>query len=406
MVGLSAVWSGAQRLATRGLGPQADDRELVRRTSLILYIGIVVAIAPVWVLTYLALGRPTSALIPLVYMAVSVASLAWFRGTGRFGVVPATQIVMILAFPLALQWTLGGFVNGSAVALWSFTAAIVALAFYGPRTAGVVFGLYAAGIAISAALELAVPPTVEPLPQGVVIGFFVLDAIAPLAVAMAVLVYVTRQRDLASRRSDELLLNILPAPIAARLKRGEAPIADRHEEASVLFLDMVGFTPFADRTTAERVVEVLDRAYAALDELVEQRGLEKVKTVGDAYMVVGGVPQPRADHAAAVADLALAIAPTLARAIGSEWPDMQVRIGIECGPVVAGVIGRRKIAYGVWGDTVNTASRMETTGIPGAIQVTERFRDRLQDTHRFERRGEVDVKGKRPMTTYLLLGRA
>ena len=207
-------------------------------------------------------------------------------------------------------------------------------------------------------------------------------------------------------RSEGLLLNVLPAPIADRLKRGEEPIADRSPEVTVLFADLVDFTASSDRSSPERVVRVLADLFTAFDRLAARHGLEKIKTVGDAYMVAGGLPVPRPDHAQAVAEMALAVREEAGRHRDPAGRPLQVRIGIDSGPVVAGVIGTAKFSYDLWGDTVNTASRMESTGVPGCIQVTDRAYRRLRDRYRFERRGPVEVKGKGELVTWFLVGRS
>ena len=206
-------------------------------------------------------------------------------------------------------------------------------------------------------------------------------------------------------RSERLLLNVLPAPIAARLKQGEEVIADGFPEVTVLFADLVDFTRRSQETTPERVVRVLDDLFSALDQLAERHGLEKIKTIGDAYMAVGGLPEPRPDHAQAVAEMALDVRQEVARHLDPGGEPLAVRIGIDTGPVVAGVIGRRKFSYDLWGDTVNTASRMESHGVAGCIQVTARTYQRLKDGYRFQRRGPIQVKGKGEMVAYFLLGR-
>ena len=206
-------------------------------------------------------------------------------------------------------------------------------------------------------------------------------------------------------RSERLLLNVLPAPIAARLKQGEEVIADGFPEVTVLFADLVDFTRRSQDTTPERVVQVLDDLFSALDELAERHRLEKIKTVGDAYMAVGGLPEPRSDHAEAVAEMALAVREEVGRHLDPAGRPLAVRIGIDTGPVEAGVIGTAKFSYDLWGDTVNTASRMESHGIAGCIQVTERTYQRLRDGYRFQRRGPIPVRGMGEMVTYFLLGR-
>jgi adenylate cyclase len=205
-------------------------------------------------------------------------------------------------------------------------------------------------------------------------------------------------------RSEGLLLNVLPASIAARLKGGEQLIADGFPEVTVLFADLVDFTARSHTSPPDQIVQLLDELFSALDQLAERHGLEKIKTVGDAYMVVGGLPDPRPDHAEAVAEMALAVRQEVGRHRDPGGTPLAVRIGIDSGPVVAGVIGRRKFSYDLWGDTVNTASRMESAGVAGCIQVTERTYRRLVGRYRFQRRGPVQVKGKGQLTTWFLLG--
>ncbi len=207
-------------------------------------------------------------------------------------------------------------------------------------------------------------------------------------------------------RSEGLLLNILPAPIAERLKRSDEVIADAYPEATVMFADLVDFTGRSQRISPSEMVRTLDDLFTVFDRLADRHGLEKIKTIGDAYMVAAGIPDPRPDHAEAIADMALEIQAETAGRSDPEGEPLSVRIGIDTGPVVAGVIGRRKFIYDLWGDTVNTASRMETHGLPGRIQVTERTYRCLNPGYRFERRGSIDVKGKGEMVTYFLLGRA
>jgi class 3 adenylate cyclase len=203
-----------------------------------------------------------------------------------------------------------------------------------------------------------------------------------------------------------LLLNVMPASIARRLKSGERPLADRFEEAAVLFADIVGFTPMAEGLAPESVVGLLDDLFTEFDSLAELHGLEKIKTVGDAYVAVGGVPEPTPRAPVAVVEMALDMLDLVANRPAPNGGSLSLRIGIDVGPVVAGVIGRQKFSYDLWGDTVNTASRMESHGVPGAIQVTPRAHERLKHLYRFERRGEVDVKGKGSISPWILRARS
>jgi class 3 adenylate cyclase len=204
----------------------------------------------------------------------------------------------------------------------------------------------------------------------------------------------------------QLLLNILPEPIADRLRAGEALIADRHEDVSLLFADIVGFTDMSSTMDASELVRLLNEVFSVFDGLVDASGLEKVKTIGDAYMIVGGMPIWQPDHLDRMAGLALDIAEAVGVNDAAARLGVRFRIGIDTGPVVAGVIGTRRWIYDVWGDTVNVASRMESTGIAGRVQVTPAVEQRLRGRFRLESRGEVDIKGKGVMETFFLVGRA
>jgi class 3 adenylate cyclase len=207
------------------------------------------------------------------------------------------------------------------------------------------------------------------------------------------------------RENERLLLNILPEPIAQRLRDGEALIADRFDDVTLLFADIVEFTQLSATMSAAELVSVLNDVFTVFDRLVEAAGLEKVKTIGDAYMVVGGMPERSVDHTSRIAAMALDLAAAVGRIDAAARLGIRFRIGIHCGPVVAGVIGTKKFIYDVWGDTVNLASRMESLGVPGRIQVTHAVAERLAGEFVLEPRGLIDVKGKGPTPTYFLVGR-
>jgi class 3 adenylate cyclase len=211
--------------------------------------------------------------------------------------------------------------------------------------------------------------------------------------------------DLERQRSDSLLLNVLPARIADRLKQRGGTLADTFDDVTVCFCDIVEFTPLCSRLTALETVTLLNELFTALDALAAKHGLEKIKTIGDSYMIVGGVPTPRPDHAEAIADFALDVQRTVAGFTRYDGAPLQVRIGIHTGAVVAGVIGSTKYTYDVWGDAVITASRMERHGVPGAIQVSEATYERLESRYVFAPRGAVNVKGKGPLLCWMLLRR-
>ncbi|AFY64969.1 adenylate/guanylate cyclase domain-containing protein [Geitlerinema sp. PCC 7407] len=207
------------------------------------------------------------------------------------------------------------------------------------------------------------------------------------------------------QKAEQLLLNILPQPIAEKLKQGHNHIANGFSDVTILFADIVGFTELSAQIAPEQLVGLLNEIFSAFDHLTEQFGLEKIKTIGDAYMVVGGLPMPRPDHAEAIAEMALAMLEAVEHFNQSHDFELSIRIGINTGPVVAGVIGTKKFIYDLWGDTVNVASRMESHGLPNGIQVTASTYECLRDRYEFEERGPIDVRGRGSMVTYWLTGK-
>src|SRR5512132_2903679 len=327
-----------------------------------------------------ALGWTIAALVlarrrwPLVVLLASAAILQLYYQLDYPGIYPAVP----LSAALATAWAAGH-------RLWSL----------------LVVGFFVlAGIGVGYQTLMPNQPAVQVL--GDVMRDVVLFA-AVLLLGEAVRTRRALQRE--KERSQRLLLTVLPAPIATRLEEQEDVIADGFPEVTVLFADLVDFTRRSQRSSPQQVVQVLDELFTAFDQLTKRHGLEKIKTIGDAYMVAGGLPEPRPDHAEAIAEMALAMQAEVTRRADPSGQPLQVRIGIDTGPVVAGVIGTDKFSYDLWGDTVNTASRMESTGVPGCIQVTARTYQRLGDGYRFQRRGPIQVRGMGEMVTYFLLGR-
>jgi class 3 adenylate cyclase len=395
-------WAG--RVARIGALASDSDEEALRKGTLVLFVSFTAVVSSVWVATYFALGLYLSAAIPLGYQAVSVANLAVFAKTKRYRFFRACELGLGLVLPFLLQLSLGGFVNASAIVLWSFSAPLGALLFSTRRAAAGWFGAFVAVVGLSVALDPLLPQRAE-VTHGTEIALFAVNILGVTGTSYVLLQYFVRERDLASaiiaaerERSDRLLLNVLPEPIAERLKSGESQIADRVGEAGVLFADLVQFTALSETLAPEALVRLLDDVFTLFDGLVAEHRLEKIKTIGDAYMVASGLLGNSSDHAEHLAKTAL----EMQEAIGRR--PLQLRIGIDIGPVVAGVIGRRRFIYDLWGDTVNTASRMESHGLPGTIQVTERAYRRLASTFAFRERGIVEVKGKGPIRTYLLVG--
>jgi len=214
-----------------------------------------------------------------------------------------------------------------------------------------------------------------------------------------------RQIEQERARSEQLLLNILPAPIADRLKRGETTIADSFSEVTVLFADLVGFTSLSARIAPEEIVRMLNDIFSAFDDLAHRHALEKIKTIGDCYMAVAGLPAERPDHAPAAASMALEMIKEIRRFNDAYGFSLRLRIGLHTGLVVAGIIGKQKFIYDLWGDTVNLASRMESHGEPGRVQISATTAARLGEAFQIEPRGVIDVKGKGEMPTYWVVGR-
>lgn len=211
--------------------------------------------------------------------------------------------------------------------------------------------------------------------------------------------------ELEQKKSQELLLNILPEAIAEQLKKEQGIIADEFAAVSVMFADIVGFTQLSASILPKQLVHLLNDIFSKFDYLAERHGLEKIKTIGDSYMVVAGLPNPRSDHADSIAEMALDMQEVIAKYREDIGVSLSIRIGIHSGPVVAGIIGKKKFIYDLWGDTVNTASRMESHGIPDSIQLSEATYQLIEDKYEFEKRGLISVKGKGPMAAYLLKGR-
>ena len=371
-----------------------------------LLVGIAVGILPVaflWGSLYWFIGEEAVALTPWGYVSGSIISLAVFARTRNFAFLRTTQFLLILVAPALGAIMLGGLDDSSSVIVWSLLAPLGAVAFDRPTRAWPWFAAFVTTLVLVLLLSEVVRPDGANLPAGFVATFDVLNIVGVSLVAVILLVTFARQRDTAQARVEALLLNILPEEIAERLQAEPSAIADHFDDASILFADVVDFTPLASRLDPREVVGMLDRLFTAFDELVDRYGVEKIKTIGDCYMVAAGVPRPRPDHAHALAGLALEMKDCARTCLPGS--DLRLRIGISSGPVVAGVIGRRRFLYDLWGDTVNMASRMESHGISDEIQITRPTRELLRDDFVMEPKGLVDVKGKGEVETWRLVGR-
>src|SRR5687768_7836881 len=396
-------------LRDRALSIGADPRDTAdERFRKRLLVGVALIILPaglVWGYLYWVVGEHEVALTPWAYMTGSAISLAVFARTRSLAFLRTAQQVLILVAPASGTVMLGGLDESSSVILWSLFAPLGAVAFDRPGRAWPWFGAFVATMVLALALSEVVRPDGADLPNGFVRTFDVLNIVVVSLVAMLLLVTFARGRDTAQARVETLLLNVLPAEVAQRLQSDPNSIADHFDDASILFADVVDFTPLSSQLDAREVVGILDRLFTSFDEVVDRYDVEKIKTIGDCYMVAAGVPRKRPDHAHALAALALEM-PTCARSCVPDGSghDLRLRIGISSGPVVAGVIGRRRFLYDLWGDTVNMASRMESHGTPDCIQITRSTWELLRTDFMTEPLGLVDVKGKGAVETWRLLG--
>jgi len=338
------------------------------------------------------------AFVVALFIALLVA-LRWKPRLFSLWVQLTLGIILLANVPLAALR--GGLVASGIAPIFSVAIVVMILILFGIRTAVWWF----VGFVATVVLTLLIPNWVDPLyvveTSEAEIAF---NLVAFGFVMFLAMIYFVLQRDRFQKESDELLHNILPDEVATRLKSDDGLIADDYESASVLFADMVGFTPMSAAMTPPELIEMLNDVFATFDAFVEELGLEKIRTVGDEYMVAAGVPQPRPDHAQAIAELALRIRDHTAT---NRFDDHEItlRIGINSGPLVAGVVGTHKFSYDLWGDVVNVASRMESEGIPGSIQVTAATYELIRDEFVCEPRGVIPVKGKGDMNTYLLVSR-
>ncbi|MBX3567882.1 MAG: adenylate/guanylate cyclase domain-containing protein [Rhizobiaceae bacterium] len=396
-----------------GAGADTGDARQRRGHEIVNFVSLATVVSNTgFALMFLALGPRTYA--PLI-VALLVFSAVWALTPllHRFGTLAAGTYLWATAMAGdAIYAIVAGKASGLHYFLLAGPATIVMV--LGSRRVLLVGFYFAMMLLVFCGVELFVPPKSPfmALPDAMARTIFLASVCISAVFNLLAALYTFRRAEdyqdafeAEHARSEKLLLNLMPAPIAARMKQGEV-IADSHAEVTILFADIVGFTGRAARMPAPRLVAFLNRIFLEFDRLAERHGLEKIKTIGDAYMVAGGLPDPKPGQAALVADMALemiAVTQRLSRDFGEE---VSVRIGIHSGPAVAGVIGERKQFYDVWGDTVNVAARMEQHGEPGMIQVTREAVQAIGGGHRFTPRGLLDVKGKGPMEVFALAGRA
>jgi adenylate cyclase len=399
------------RLALIGADPQDDDDTRAGKALLVLISVLILPVALLWAILYLAFGSPVG-WVPLGYFTVLLAAIVVFSRTRNFAQLLLVNQVAILFAPTLSMIPLGGFLDAGGVGLWGIFAPFGALVFSDPQSAARWFAAWAAvflGSGLAGELLGGVSPKV---PEWFTSTMLALNVTVGGLLVFTLLALFADQRRKAlaalrveQEKAESLLLNILPQSIADRLKAEPRRIADQFSSASILFADVVDFTPLSEGLAPTELVGLLDRLFSHFDELAERHGLEKIKTIGDCYMVAAGVPSPRPDHARALALMALDMQAAMNSVDEVGHLGLELRVGINSGPVVAGVIGRKRFLYDLWGDAVNTASRMESYGTSGRIQITRATKELLGDEFVCEPRGTIPVKGKGEIEVWYLVGR-
>ncbi len=391
--------------------PQDSEEEALQKSLMMGGSVMFILAGLAWGTVYLLVGEFLAASIPFGYGIFSMISLFVFGMTGRFKLFRFSQFLLILLCPFLMAQSLGGFFQSSAVILWSIISPFGALIFSSLRRAYVWQIGFLALLVLSGFLDPLFNVQTN-LASSLITTMFVLNIGVISTMAFVLIYYFIRKKNEAMEmvrvereKADRLLLNVLPKEIAPALKDGKGAIADSCDCASVLFADLAGFTPLSMRMTPEESVDMLNEIFSYFDLLANNYGVEKIRTVGDNYMAACGVPLRREDHAAALAEMALEMREYVEAL--PEWAGKKIefRFGLHCGPLVAGVIGRHKFHYDVWGDTVNTASRMESEGVSGRIQITQEMKCQLGEGYVYEPRGVIEVKGKGPMETWFLEGK-
>ncbi|HEY3729224.1 MAG TPA: adenylate/guanylate cyclase domain-containing protein [Solirubrobacteraceae bacterium] len=398
------------RLALVGADSHDDEDLRARKALLVLISALILPVAGLWGALYLALGSPVG-VVPLVYFGILLGAIAVFSRTRDFAWLLRVGQVDILLAPTLSMIPLGGFLDSGGVGLWGILAPLGALVFSDVRSAGRWYIAYLVVFLGSGITGELVGPISTPLPDWFTSTMLALNiAVGGTIVFTLLAIFASQRRDALTAlrqeqaKAENLLLNILPRPIVDRLKAQTQPIADQIGAASILFADVVDFTPWSERLPPAEVVGYLNHLFSHFDELAERHGLEKIKTIGDCYMVAAGVPTPRPDHASALALMALDMLDAMRSNYEVSQLGLELRVGINSGPVVAGVIGRKRFLYDLWGDAVNTASRMESHGTPGRIQIARATYDLVADEFECEPRGTIAVKGKGEIEVWYLIG--
>jgi adenylate cyclase len=391
---------GQRLLAVADAPTDDDDLRLRKRVGVVA--GLLTIVAPVS-LPIQTQGHPLSFVLAIALSMFSAGNLAVLATTKRFDPY-VTALITAGTIWVPLAHVVGGGITGTSPALvWAFLVPAYGILSLGPRRAMPWFAAFIVSVLVMAVADPRARATFGEGPYSLRVVGWTMNVLLPLSIVFVLLRYTDLRRRIAEARADELLLNAIPASIARRLKHGEDRIAESYPETTVLFADVEGFTAWTQKTDPKRVIDLLDDLFTRLDEVAAAAGIEKLKTIGDSYMAVAGAPLPREDHAVTVIGAARRMLLAVAAWRQAHDVALQLRIGLASGPAVGGVIGRQRILFDLWGETVNTASRMESSGIAGRIQVAESTMRRASPEFVFVER-VVDLKGLGKVTAYLLDG--
>lgn len=392
-------------ITSAGAVPDDTDEEKLHKAllSLLAFFGFIAGLCLGFHDVYFE--YPTRGITTFSYSFVTLAGFVHLKYTKQFKLFRFTQLSFILCLPFIAQITHGGFILSGSAIIWGLGSPICAVMLHGPAKSIRWFIAYALLVGLSARLDLAASQLKATSHLTSSPWFFVGHLLGISVILFFLVQFFVFRIKTEQEKSEALLLNILPKPIAERLKHHETLIADSFPDATILFADIVGFTELSGRLSPGELVEILNGVFSKFDQLAEKHDLEKIKTIGDAYMVAGGLPEPRPGHAESVLDMALDMRDSIVELNEKNGTDLKIRIGVHSGPVIAGVIGIKKFIYDLWGDAVNIASRMESTGLAGEIQVTEDTYFNHHKLFNFVERGTIVVKGKGEMRTYFLRNR-
>lgn len=379
-----------------------DDDDLRLRKRVGVVAGYAIALSALQ-LPVIAQGLPLSWVVALTTPPLSAINLVVLARTKRFDRYAIVLILLVTILPVFVSVALGGLEGSAGGFVFAFVGPLFAVLTLGPRRATAWLLLYLAILVGLILVDPVVSRAIAPQPYERRLFYWLANLSVPLVIIFFLVRYSELRRRAAQALADELLTNAIPISIAARLKRGER-IAEAYPDTTVLFADLVGFTPWAGRTDPGEVVSFLDDLFSRFDALAAECGVEKIKTIGDSYMAVAGAPEPRSDHAEAAVAMARGMLGVVADVRDHAGLALEMRIGLASGSVVGGVIGQKRILFDLWGDTVNVASRMESSGVPGRIQVASSTRDLLASSGlSFEAREPMEVKGLGVTIRYLLI---